>query len=187
MDPSSNTNTPADDLKNFPNTIMEGVEGILAANTASGAATTVQNQVRPKPSCQYTTHDSPEDSSSGLSSVESEPLSSVPDAQGASLSKVDVNGILRYGSLDADETGLSSVTSGPSTNKRPFQELHSYPESQVSDDDRAAKRPAFSSQFAPLPDHATPSSRSSLLSNIHVEARPDPSGQEILESLQTDD
>lgn len=175
MDPSSNTNTPADDLKNFPNTIMEGVEGILAANTASGAATTVQNQVRPKPSGQYTTHDSPEDSSSGLSSVESEPLSSVPDAQGASLSKVDVNGILRYGSLDADETGLSSVTSGPSTNKRPFQELHSYPESQVSDDDRAAKRPAFSSQFAPLPDHATPSSRSSLLSNIHVEARPDPS------------
>lgn len=167
-------NAPAQESKNFPDTTKSRVANLFAGKMASGAMTAVQTHVRPRLSGQYTTHESPEDSSPSLSSAESESLSAVPDAQGAILTKVDVNGILRYGSIDADETGLSSVTSGPSTNKRSFQEIHSYPESQVSfDDDRAAKRLAIS------PDNARPSnldyprSRLSQQLNGSLETRPE--------------
>ncbi|KAG9589963.1 hypothetical protein KCU86_g8664, partial [Aureobasidium melanogenum] len=183
MDPSTTTHTALDDSENLPDTMKKMVSTILNKEMALDPSAAVQDQVRPRPSAQYTHLASPEDSGSTLSSVESESLSSVPDMQGASLTKVDVNGILRYGSFDADETGLSSVTSVPSINKRSFQDIHSYPESQVSDDDRATKRQALSSENARPSDNVTPSSRSSLLSNIQVEARPNP---EISASLRDD-
>jgi hypothetical protein len=167
-------NTAMDDLESLSSKMTEIVSEILDDEMASAATATVQDQVRPGPPGQYTTLESPEDSGSSLSSVESEPLSSLPDAHGAILSKVDVNGILRYGSFDADETGLSSVASVPSINKRSFQETHSYPESQISDEDRATKRQALSREYARPSDHHASSSRSSLLSNIQVETRPIP-------------
>jgi hypothetical protein len=169
---SSNTNTTLDSLETLPDKIAEVVSNILDEEMASEATSAAQDQVRPRPSGQYTTFESPEDSGSSLSSVESEPLSSVPDAQGAILTKLDVNGILRYGSFDADETGLSSIASVPSINKRSFQDTHSYPESQISDEDRAIKRQALSPGYARPSENATSSSRSSLLSNIQVEPRP---------------
>ncbi|KAK6003840.1 hypothetical protein QM012_008690 [Aureobasidium pullulans] len=181
MDPPSTNHTTLDASENLPDTTKKMVSTILSKEMVSDPSAAVQDHLQPRPSGQYTTLASPEDSGSTLSSIESEPLSTVPDMQGASLTKVDVNGILRYGSLDADETGLSSVTSVPSINKRSFHEIHSYPESQVSDDDRVAKRQALSSESARLSDGVTPSSRSSLLSNIQVEARPNP---EISASLR---
>ncbi|KAG9582491.1 hypothetical protein KCU97_g11028, partial [Aureobasidium melanogenum] len=121
MDPSSTTLASLDDSENLPHTMKKMVSTILSKEMALDPSAAVQDQIRPRPSAQYTHLASPGDSGSTLSSVESESLSSVPDMQGTSLTKVDVNGILRYGSFDADETGLSSVTSVPSINKRSFQ------------------------------------------------------------------
>lgn len=91
--------------------------------------------------------DSPTSSTSSLTTVESDTFDSIPDAHGGFLSKVDVNGILRYASLDADDTGLSSVTSsGPSDLKRPFRSVESSSSSRdsVNGDERLSKRRAYS-------------------------------------------
>lgn len=171
MVPSSKVDTTLDNPDNLSNEMVRIVDTILNKEMAPNATPAMQDQVRPRPSGQYTTLENPEDSVSSLSSVESEPLSSLHDARGSIPNRLDDDGILRYGSIDADETGLSSVTSVPSVNKRSFQETHSYPDSQVSDDDRAIKRQAVSPEYARPSDTAISSSRSSLLSNIQVEAR----------------
>lgn len=91
--------------------------------------------------------DSPASSSSSLTSVESDTFDAIPDAQGGFMSKVDVNGILRYGSFDADDTGLSSVTSsGPPDGKRPFKSIESSSSSRnsINGDERPLKRIARS-------------------------------------------
>ncbi|KAL1310693.1 hypothetical protein AAFC00_000952 [Neodothiora populina] len=92
-------------------------------------------------------NDSPATSTSSLTSVESDTFDTVPDVHGGFMSKIDVNGILRYGSTDADDTGLSSVTSsGPIDGKRPFKSVESSSSSHVSfnGDDRPRKRIALS-------------------------------------------
>lgn len=172
MEPSAHTNASPQELKIFSDTIKSRVSNILTGEMASSALPAAQNNARPafpRLAGRHANHESSEDSSSSLSSAESEHFDVVPDAQGASLTKIDVNGILRYGSLDTDETGLSSVTSGPANSKRPFQEIQSYPESQVSfDDDRTAKRLALSpDDNTPHSNHDNHSMHSSKPSDIH--------------------
>lgn len=99
---------------------------------------------------------SPATSTSSLTSVESNTFDTVPDAQEGFMSKVDVNGILRYGSLDdADDTGLSSVTSsGLAGGKRPFKSIESSTSSRISfgGDEGPRKRVALSPESAQDPD-----------------------------------
>lgn len=94
-------------------------------------------------------HASPASTTSSLTSVESDTFDVIPDAHGKFMSKVDVNGILRYGSLDdTDDTGLSSVTSsGQADGKRPFKSIENSTGDRLSfADDRARKRVALSTE-----------------------------------------
>jgi hypothetical protein len=188
MQPSNIIGHLTDETGLFQNNIPSRVDNIVADKPASAPLSAVQTHMPSDLSRQYHhTHETPDDSSSSLSSAESDSFNILP----APLTKVDVNGILRYGSFDADETGLSSVTSAPSTNKRSFKELHSYPASQVSsdDDDRLAKRPALSLESSRLSHIHTPSNPSSALSNIQLlqhepntEAAPAPKEERVIPS-----
>lgn len=84
---------------------------------------------------------------SSLSSVETETFDTVPDSSNTFLSKVDVNGILRYGSLDvAEDTGLSSVSSSSLAERKPLStKVRPAPGCSTSlDDNGPRKRVALS-------------------------------------------
>lgn len=84
---------------------------------------------------------------SSLTSVQSETFDTIPDSHKPFLSKIDVNGILRYGSLDTtEETGLSSVSSSSHAERKPFHvQVRDTPSSYSSlGEDRPRKRLALS-------------------------------------------
>lgn len=147
---ASTTIDPEKESKSLPNTIKTRVSNLLVGRMAENAMAAVQNHIGFSAISGHADmgRESPHDSDSSLSSVASDTFDTIPDAQGNFLSKADVNGILRYGSFDADETGLSSVTSSrPSNGKRSLQQIESTPSSRVSFDDedrRAFKRVARS-------------------------------------------
>lgn len=136
-------------------TFKSRVANLIVSKMAANAMAAVQNLRLSGISGASATEDigreSPASSTSSLTSVESDTFDTIPDAQGGSMSKVDVNGILRYGSFDADDTGISSVTSsGHVDGKRPFKSIESSSSSHISfhGDERARKRIALSSEAA---------------------------------------
>lgn len=147
---TSTANETEKESRSLPNTIKTRVTNLLVGKMAANAVAAVQTHlgISAISGQADTGRESPDDSGSSLSSVASETFDTIPDAQGNFLSKTDVNGILRYGSFDADETGLSSVASSrPSLGKRTFKQVESTPSSRLScdgGDHRASKRVALS-------------------------------------------
>jgi len=146
---------PKNVQKTFKSRVANYIVGKMTANAAAAVQTSRLQGVPVANATPGIGRNSPTSSASSLSTVESETFDSIPDAQGRFMSKVDVNGILRYGSFEGDDTGISSVTSsGKVDKKRSFKPAGSSSSSHLSfeDDERARKRVALSAETPHKPD-----------------------------------
>lgn len=168
------TNGQNQESKSGQRTIKSRVTNLLVDKMAANAMAAVQhlrlsgNNSAINKSVPDAGNESPVSSNSSLTSAESAIFDTISDAKPGHLRKPNIGGDLRFGSFDADDTGLSSVTSsGPSEGKRPFKSIESstssHPSFEDDDDGRLPKRVALSPSSVPSTTNEIPDLPSLLM------------------------